>query len=112
MLFRAPSRSTLTVVEPDAAASKGAMQVTGEVVTGPSTQFAFACALFFPGAAPMQPTDLSNKKQISFWAKGDGKTYTLIVPTDQRNGQGSMPAMTTFVASPEWKHDDFPFLNF
>jgi beta-glucosidase len=104
------SSSSLAVVEPGADGSKGAMQVTGEVVAG--AQFTFAGALFSPGAAPMQPANLSGKKEISFWAKGDGKNYTLIVLTEARNGNGNMPALTTFVAGPEWKHYSFPFSTF
>jgi beta-glucosidase len=104
------STSSLEVAEPGANGSKGAMQVTGEVVAG--GQFIFAGALFSPGTPLMQPANLSSKKEISFWAKGDGKTYTLIVLTEARNGQGNMPALTTFVAGPEWKHYTFPFSTF
>ena len=105
------SNSKLDVVEPGAANSKGAMQVTGELVSG--GPFIFAGALFSPGAAPMQPMNLSKKSAISFWAKGDGKTYTLIVLTAERNGQnGEAPAMTSFSAGPEWKQYTFPFSTF
>jgi hypothetical protein len=106
------STSKLSVVEPGAEGTKGAMQVDGEVVPSPGAQFVFAGALFFPGAAPMQPANLSSKQGISFWAKGDGKTYTLIVLTESRNGNGNMPAMTSFVAGPEWKKYTFPFSTF
>jgi len=105
------STSTLTVEEPGAAGTKGAMQVTGEIVTG--GQFLFAGALFSPATAPMQPANLSSKKEISFWAKGDGASYTLIVLTESRNGQnGEAPAMTSFVAGPDWKQYTFPFSAF
>ncbi len=105
------STSAISIVEPGADNSKGAMQVAGEVVTG--APFVFAGALYFPGAAPMQPANLSGKKKISFWAKGDGKTYTLVVLTEARSGQsGEPPAMTTFVAGPEWKQYTFPFSTF
>ena len=61
----------------------------------------------------MQPANLSSKKAISFWAKGDGATYTLLVLTASRNGQiGEAPAMTTFAAGPEWKQYSFPFSAF
>jgi hypothetical protein len=98
-------------VEPGATGTKGAMQVTGEIVTG--GQFLFAGALFSPATAPMQPANLSSKKEISFWAKGDGASYTLIVLTESRNGQsGEAPAMTSFVAGPDWKQYTFPFSAF
>jgi hypothetical protein len=73
----------------------------------------FAGALFSPGPAPMKPANLSKKNSISFWAKGDGQTYTLLVLTEARNGQsGEPPAMTTFIAAPEWKQFTFPFSTF
>jgi len=106
------STSKLSVVEPGADSTKGAMQVDGEVIASPGAQFVFAGALYFPGAAPMQPSNLSSKQGISFWAKGDGKTYTLIVLTESRNGSSGIPAMTNFVAGPEWKKYTFPFSTF
>ncbi len=105
------SMATLAAVEPGAAGSKGAMQVTGEVVAG--GPFLFAGGLYSPAPAPMQPANLSSKKEISFWVKGDGATYTLLVLTEARNGQnGEPPAMTSFVAGPEWKQYTFPFSVF
>jgi len=62
---------------------------------------------------PLQTANLSSKKAISFWAKGDGQSYTLLVLTESRNGSsGEPPAMTTFVAGPEWKQYTFPFSAF
>ncbi len=105
------SKSNLNVVEGGAAGTNHAMQVTGELV--PGAPFIFGGALFFPGSAPMQAVNLSKKRTISFWAKGDGSTYTLMVLTAQRNGQnGEPPALTTFVAGPEWKQFTFPFSTF
>jgi hypothetical protein len=105
------SKSSIALVEPGAQGSKGALQVTGETV--PGSPFVFAGALYSPGATPMQAVNLSSKKEISFWAKGDGATYTLLVLTESRSGQsGEAPAMTTFVAGPEWKQYSFPFSTF
>lgn len=105
------STSKLDVVEGGAAGTKHAMQVSGEVV--PGSPFPFGGALFSPGPAPMQPANLSRKSTISFWARGDGSTYTLILLTQERNGQnGEAPAMTSFVAGAEWKQYTFPFSTF
>jgi beta-glucosidase len=105
------SKSNIAIVEPGANGSKGALQVTGEVI--PGGPFVFAGALYSPAVPPMQPVNLSSKKAISFWAKGDGGTYTLIVLTESRNGNsGEPPAMITFVAGPEWKQYTFPFSTF
>jgi beta-glucosidase len=105
------STSSIEVVQPGADGSKGALQVSGEVVAGPP--FAFGGVLYSPGSAPMQPANLSKKNTIRFWAKGDGQTYALVVLTETRSGQsGEMPAMTTFVAGPKWKQYSFPFSMF
>ena len=104
------STSTMQIVAPGAENSKGALQVTGEVVAG--GQFPFAGVLFVPGSSPADPVNLSSKKEIRFWAKGDGGTYTIVVITQRRSGQNGMPAMTSFTAGPEWKQFTFPFTTF
>ncbi len=105
------SKSSFKIVEPGANGTKGALEVDGEVIAtgGP---FSFAGALFSPGQTMMQAVNLSNKKTISFWAKGDGKNYVLLVLTDQSDGSNSVPAMKPFVAGPEWKQYTFPFSDF
>jgi hypothetical protein len=110
-MYGGKSTSQIKVIEPGANNSKGALDVTGEVVAG--SQFVFSGVMYMPSTTPMQPANLSSKKGISFWAKGDGKTYTLILLTEKRSGQsGEMPAMTTFTAGPEWKQYTFPFSTF
>lgn len=105
------STSAVAIVAPGAEGTKGALQATGEVVAG--SQFPFGGVLYSPGTAMMQPVNLSGKKEIRFWAKGDGGTYTLLVLTEARSGNsGEMPAMTTFTAGPEWKQYAFPFSAF
>jgi hypothetical protein len=105
------STSSMEIVQPGADGSKGALQVSGEVVAGPP--FAWGGILYSPASAPMQPANLSKKNAIQFWAKGDGQTYALVVLTEARSGQsGEIPAMTTFVAGPEWKQYSFPFSTF
>jgi hypothetical protein len=66
--------------------------------------------MFHPGAAPEEAVDLSKKKEISFWAKGDGKTYSLAVQT--QTNAGSVPPIKPFVAGPEWKQYSFPISSF
>ncbi|HEY6448592.1 MAG TPA: CIA30 family protein [Acidobacteriaceae bacterium] len=104
------STSTLKIVSPGAEGSKGALEVSGEIATG--TEHPFAGALFFAGSHPMEPVNLSGKKEIRFWAKGDGHSYALLVLTERRSGQNGMPAMTSFTAGPEWKQFTFPFSTF
>ena len=104
------SNASMKVVQPGANGTQSALDVTGEIV--PGTQFTWAGVMFAPGLSPMAPANLSNKKEISFWAKGDGRTYTLAVLTVARSGQNGMPAMTSFTAGPEWKQYTFPFTQF
>jgi beta-glucosidase len=102
------STASMELVPGGANNSKGALRVTGEVL--PGAQFTWAGALFVPGSSPMEPVNLSNKKLISFWAKGDGKTYALALGTQARQNQ--MPAIKTFVVGPEWQQFSFPLSSF
>jgi hypothetical protein len=65
--------------------------------------------MFFPGPAPMAPVNLSAKKSITFWAKGDGKSYRLMVYSQSN---GFMPKMQAFTAGAEWKKFTIPFSTF
>ncbi|HUA16434.1 MAG TPA: CIA30 family protein [Verrucomicrobiae bacterium] len=102
------SKSSMKIVEPGANGSKGALAVDGEIV--PSQQFAWAGVMFMPSSSIEEPANLSSKKTISFWVKGDGKTYSLAVLTAATTGQ--MPAFKTFVAGPEWQQFSFPISAF
>ena len=96
------STATIEAVPGGANGSKGAMRVDGDVVKGAG--FLFAGVFFSPGAGMMQPADLSGKKNISFWAKGDGQTCRFLVFTET---QGQNPTFRSFVAAPEWKQYTF-----
>jgi beta-glucosidase len=102
------SRASIQVVDGGAENSKAALQISGELIPGAS--FLWGGALFAPGSSPIDPVNLSSKKTISFWAKGDGKTYVLALGSASRQNQ--MPAMKTFVAGPEWKQFSFPIASF
>jgi len=64
--------------------------------------------MFSPGLGMMQPADLSDKKNLTFWAKGDGKTCRFLVFTQT---QGQNPTFRSFVAAPEWKQYTFPLAS-
>lgn len=102
------STVSMQVVEGGANNSKGALRVTGEIIAG--APFTWAGALFVPGSSFEDPANLSSKKTISFWVKGDGKTYALAVGTQSRQNQ--MPAMQPFVAGADWKQYSFPISSF
>jgi hypothetical protein len=102
------STSSIQAVAGGANNSKGAMEIGGELVAG--AQFLWAGVLYAPGGSPSESVNLSAKKTISFWAKGDGKTYTIAVTTE--HNQGGMPAMKQFAAGPDWKQYSFPISDF
>jgi hypothetical protein len=57
----------------------------------------------------MTPTNLSGKSGLSFWARGDGKTASVMVFSQAR---GFIPATKSFVAGPEWKRFQFDWKDF
>jgi imidazolonepropionase-like amidohydrolase len=87
--------------------SRGALQIKGEIIEG--SQFRWAGAFFCPGKPPMTPVNLSSKKAISFWAKGDVRTYAVEIFAQSL---GYIPAIKTFSVGAEWKEFKFPFTDF
>lgn len=102
------SQATLQPVAGGANGSKGALQVTVELV--PGADFTWAGVAFHPGASADEAVNLSGKKELSFWAKGDGKSYAVAVVTE--SGAGQMPVIQPFTAGPEWKQFAFSWSDF
>jgi hypothetical protein len=103
------STAAMEIVAGGANGSPGALRVTGEVVPG-AQYFNFAGVVFTPGPSPSEGANLSSKKQIAFWAKGDGGSYSVVVTTETSEGQ--MPPMKAIVIGPEWKEYSFPISAF
>lgn len=87
--------------------SKGSLLVTGTVAAG--VEFAWAGIMFTPGERPMAPANLSSKKQLSFWARGDGGTYQVLLFSESH---GYAPARQVFTAAAEWKEYTFALSAF
>ena len=103
------STSSMQAVLGGANGSKGALKISGELVSG-GAPFNWAGVFFFPGASPNDSANLSSKKMLSFWAKGDGKNYAVAVQTESNSGQ--MPAIVPFTVGPEWKQYSFAWSAF
>ncbi len=101
------STAELNVIEGGAEESQGCLAITGEIVAGAAQTW--AGAMFSPGEAPMSPTDLSSKKALSFWARGDGKTYLVMLFLQS---EGFTPVVKTFSAGAEWKRHSFVLEDF
>ena len=86
---------------------KHALEISGVIDGG--LPYAWAGVMWSPGPQPFVPANLSSKKSISFYAKGDGQTYRLLVFTESG---GRIPAQQTFITGPEWKRVSFAFSDF
>jgi imidazolonepropionase-like amidohydrolase len=89
-----------------AAGGKKALRISGEIADG---VFGWAGAMFNPGAAPGAPVNLSGKKAITFWTKGDGRTYQVML---YAKSKGALPAVKSFVAGSDWKKVTIPLSDF
>lgn len=101
------STATMAIVAGGVAGTTGALGVEGTVA--PGLPFAWSGVMFMPGARPMQPTNISASKALRFWARGDGKTYHIMMFAESR---GRMPIMKDFIAGAEWKEYTFPIASF
>ncbi len=101
------SKATTQVVAGGADGSKGALKISGTIED--RSQPRWAGAFFSPGAAMMQPANLSSKKAISFRTRGDGKTYSIM--TFSMSG-GFSRAEKHFVAGEKWEKHRFELKEF
>ena len=87
--------------------SKFSLKVTGKIDGG--LPFAWAGVMFSPGAQIFAPANLSANKNLTFWAKGDGKTYRAMLFTASG---GRIPAQQTFTSEKNWKQYKMPLSSF
>lgn len=92
----------------DAGGERGkALEISGELKEGFS--YPWSGMMVSPASTPMSPADLSKVGEITFWARGDGKTYQLMVFATRL---GMMPALAPFTAGPEWTKHSFTWKDF
>jgi Carbohydrate binding domain (family 11) len=60
-----------------AAGSAGSLEITGTI--GGGLPYAWAGAIWYPGGAYHAPGDLSDYRELRFWARGAGGTQRLLV---------------------------------
>jgi imidazolonepropionase-like amidohydrolase len=101
------SKADMKLVPGGAQGSSKSLLVTGTVVPGGASNW--AGVMFMPGATMMAPVDLSGKKSISFWVKGDGKKYACSIFAQSL---GWIPASQGFTAGPEWREYTFTLESF
>jgi imidazolonepropionase-like amidohydrolase len=109
----APPAADATSAPPGPAAAaapapaRRAMAVTGKVAAGGF--FAWAGASLSPGDEPFAVVDLSARRGLRFWARGDGRSYQVMVFSQ---GHGRLPLSQSFTAGPAWKELAFPWSSF
>ena len=101
------SEAAMKVVDGGANGSSRSFEITGTI--SPAVAYAWGGAMFSPGQQPMTPANLSSKKEVSFWAKGDGKTYRAMIFAESK---GYTPLTQTFVVDSAWKEYVFPLSAF
>lgn len=92
------STASVALVHPGADGSKGALQVTGELKSG--SMAPWAGTIWFPGSQPMQPADLSGKKDLSFWVRGTPGDYSLMLMAGSAR---NIPTYGSFTVTKDWK---------
>lgn len=98
------SKAELSLAAGGAEGSRQAMRLEGEIAEAGSIRW--AAALFSPGKAPFTPANLSSKKSLSFQARGEGKTFAVMV---YAQSSGFIPKVAVFQAGPEWTEIVLPF---
>ncbi len=101
------SKAEMKLVEGGAQGSRKSLLITG--TDNAENAQNWAGIMFSPGTSMMAPANLSSKRSITFWAKGDGKRYACLVYAQSR---GWTPAVQFFTAGPEWAEFSFPFEKF
>jgi imidazolonepropionase-like amidohydrolase len=106
-MYQGKSQAAMKLVPGGAEGSRGALEITGEIL--PGAPFKWAGAMFSPGPSTMAPANLSSKKAIRFWAKGDARLCGVEIFAQSL---GFIPATRNFTPGPEWKEYVFPFTDF
>jgi imidazolonepropionase-like amidohydrolase len=101
------STGEMKVLADGASGTKHSLDISGEI--DGALPYAWSGVMFSPGSQPFVPANLSTKKNLTFWAKGDGKIYRVMMFTESG---GRIPAQQTFTAGTEWKQYSFPLSAF
>ena len=102
------SEASMKLVPMGVKNSKGALEVSGSIKAG--FAFPWAGVFFGPGEKTMQPVNYSHAKELVFWAKGDGRSYSVMAISGA--GAGGIPPSQGFATSGEWKEIRLPLDGF
>ena len=102
------SEAGIKLVPDGAKSSKGALEISGQIK--PGFAFPWAGVFFGPGAKAMQPVNYSNAKELVFWVKDDGRTYSVMMLSNTV-AVGAPPSQS-FATSSEWREIRLPMAGF
>ncbi len=95
-------------VDGGANASAGALSISGEI--RPGFAFPWSGVIFYPAAEPMQPVDLSTRRELVFHVRGDGRRYSAMLFSGA--SPTGMPSMQSFDAGSAWTEVRLPLTGF
>jgi imidazolonepropionase-like amidohydrolase len=101
------SSASMRVVADGARGSRGSLEISGSMK--PGSMYPWAGPMFFPAAEPMSPVNLGRFTALTFWTKGDGATYRVLLFASRI---GQVPAEQHFTAGPEWREVTMRFSDF
>jgi ABC-2 type transport system permease protein len=95
------SSAAVQVVADGAEHSKGALEVKGTI--GDAAQYPFAGTAFWPKGSTAEDAlvDYSNRHFLKFFARGDGRQYTVIFLV--KGTGGGIPPMYSFTPGADWQ---------
>ena len=99
------STAMLSHIKGGADGSAGALRVRGEVM--PGAAYLWSGAMLNLGPERMQPVDASGMQELRFRARGDGRSYSVLLFSD-----GPMPAVRSFTPGPQWTRQRFALADF
>jgi imidazolonepropionase-like amidohydrolase len=106
MMIGGKSTATMTVVDGGANGSAKALLVKTEIV--PGSPYPWAGAMASLGTPQMQPADVSSRKGVRFYAKGDTTVRVMLFATSL----GRIPAVKDVKVGAEWTEVIVPFTDF
>jgi imidazolonepropionase-like amidohydrolase len=102
-IFKGNSKVRVSVVEGGPNHAPTTLIVSGQVNSG--IEYPWAGVAYFPRMSyRMANGDISGSPQVSFWARGDGKTYKVML----FQGEG-IPATKYFSTTNDWTRVEIPF---
>jgi imidazolonepropionase-like amidohydrolase len=100
-VFGGVSSVELALVPGGAEGSPGSLSIKGRTVRNFDPLPVMSGAIFYAGVESWTPANISSKERISFWARGDGQSFVILLLT--KSGGLRATPRHYFTAGPEWR---------